>query len=251
MQGSMKLFTKTILIAGLALCASPGLAFGLDLPGTGSTGTDTSTVTSGVTGTAGLPAVILPIAELDPLLNQGGGDGGGGSTPPQDEDPGPEWEGGGPVAGNKGSGGSSGPSGGKNTGSGGDPGKSGSKSPGGLPNSTRPGSKSPSSTPTPKYSNDGSGAEGAKSSEGFRTYGAFYCQGMSRKREQGQKGTDFANCVSAVARLAGGKVASPASACKGMSKKRAKGSKRSKGARGTDYSRCVSAAKRFVREQRG
>ena len=50
-----------------------------------------------------------------------------------------------------------------------------------------------------------------------KAYG-FYCQGESKKHVDGQKGTPFSQCVTAMAKLANGNTNSPAKACAGESK---------------------------------
>jgi hypothetical protein len=71
-----------------------------------------------------------------------------------------------------------------------------------------------------------------------RAYGK-YCRGESRRRERGQRGSDYARCLNAMARLGSGRTRSPARACRGLSRKRERGE------RGTEYSRCVRAARRL------
>ena len=76
-----------------------------------------------------------------------------------------------------------------------------------------------------------------------KAYGR-YCQGESKKHEDGEKGTDFSQCVTAMAKLANGKTASPRKACKQLSKKHKAGEK------GTPFSRCVSQGAKVLREQK-
>ena len=71
-----------------------------------------------------------------------------------------------------------------------------------------------------------------------RAYGK-YCRGESRRSERGQRGSDYARCLNAMARLGSGRTRSPARACRGLSRKRERGE------RGTEYSRCVRAARRL------
>ena len=71
----------------------------------------------------------------------------------------------------------------------------------------------------------------------------FYCQGESKKHVDGQKGTPFSQCVTAMAKLANGSSDNPHAACAGESKKHVKGEK------GTPYSRCVSAAAKLQHDQ--
>jgi hypothetical protein len=75
-----------------------------------------------------------------------------------------------------------------------------------------------------------------------KAYGK-YCQGQSKKHVDGQKGTPFSQCVTAMAKLATGKTDNPTTACKTMSKKHVKGEK------GTPFSRCVSAAAKLKAAQ--
>jgi hypothetical protein len=75
-----------------------------------------------------------------------------------------------------------------------------------------------------------------------KAYG-FYCQGESKKHVDGQKGTPFSQCVTAMAKLANGNTDNPTSACSAESKKHVKGEK------GTPFSRCVSAAAKLQNDQ--
>jgi hypothetical protein len=75
-----------------------------------------------------------------------------------------------------------------------------------------------------------------------KAYG-FYCQGESKKHIDGQKGTPFSQCVTAMAKLANGSTDNPSKACAGESKKHVKGEK------GTPFSRCVSAAAKLQHDQ--
>ena len=68
------------------------------------------------------------------------------------------------------------------------------------------------------------------------------CQAQSKKHVDGQKGTPFSQCVTALAKVATGK-ANPTTACKTLSKKHVAGQK------GTPYSRCVVAAAKLQKEQ--
>jgi hypothetical protein len=79
-----------------------------------------------------------------------------------------------------------------------------------------------------------------------KAYG-HYCQDESKKRSDakpGTKGTPFSQCVTAMAKLATGKTASPRKACKELSKKHKKGEK------GTQFSHCVSNGTKLLREQK-
>jgi invasion protein IalB len=71
--------------------------------------------------------------------------------------------------------------------------------------------------------------------EKAKAYGV-YCQGESKKHVDGQKGTPFSQCVTAMAKAAHNERLTARQACKGTSKKHVKGEK------GTPFSRCVTAA---------
>jgi len=75
-----------------------------------------------------------------------------------------------------------------------------------------------------------------------KAYGR-YCQGESKKHVEGQKGTPFSQCVTAMAKLANGNTDNAAKACQGESKKHVEGQK------GTPYSQCVSAAAKLQHDQ--
>ena len=75
-----------------------------------------------------------------------------------------------------------------------------------------------------------------------KAYGR-YCQGESKKHVDGQQGTPFSQCVTAMAKLANGNTDNPAKACKGLEKKHVEGQK------GTPYSQCVSAAAKLQHDQ--
>jgi hypothetical protein len=70
-----------------------------------------------------------------------------------------------------------------------------------------------------------------------------YCQGESKKHVDGQKGTPFSQCVTAMAKLANGASDSPSAACKQLSKKHLDGQK------GTPFSQCVTAAAKLLGDQ--
>jgi hypothetical protein len=76
-----------------------------------------------------------------------------------------------------------------------------------------------------------------------KAYGR-YCQDQSKKQEEGEKGTPFSRCVTAMAKLANGKTSSPRKACKELSKKH------DKGEQGTPFSRCVSHGAQLLRDQK-
>jgi hypothetical protein len=69
--------------------------------------------------------------------------------------------------------------------------------------------------------------------EKAKAYGR-YCQGQSKKHVDGQKGTPFSQCVTAMAKAAHDEKLTARQACKGLSKKHVKGLK------GTPFSRCVT-----------
>ncbi len=75
-----------------------------------------------------------------------------------------------------------------------------------------------------------------------RAYGK-YCQDQSKKRVEGQKGTPFSQCVTAMARLEKGTTKSPRTACKDESKKRVAGQN------GTPFSKCVSAGAKLLKDK--
>jgi hypothetical protein len=77
--------------------------------------------------------------------------------------------------------------------------------------------------------------------EKAKAYGV-YCEGQSKKHVDGQKGTPFSQCVTAMAKVAHDESLTARRACKGMSKKHVKGVK------GTPFSRCVVAAAKLRRE---
>ena len=72
-----------------------------------------------------------------------------------------------------------------------------------------------------------------------KAYGR-YCQGQSKEHVEGQRGTPFSLCVTAMAKLAKGKTDSPKRACKELSKERTPGEK------GTPFSRCVKGARQLL-----
>jgi hypothetical protein len=79
--------------------------------------------------------------------------------------------------------------------------------------------------------------------EKAKAYGR-YCKGESRKHVQGEKGTPFSQCVTAMAKAAHDENLSPREACKGMSKKHVKGQQ------GTPFSQCVKGAAKLRQEER-
>lgn len=94
----------------------------------------------------------------------------------------------------------------------------------------------------PVYTPDEKPTPGPKAGlpEKAKAYGR-YCKGQSHKHVQGEKGTPFSQCVTAMAKAANNEKLSPGQACKGMSKKHVKGEK------GTPFSRCVTAAAKLRR----
>jgi hypothetical protein len=77
-----------------------------------------------------------------------------------------------------------------------------------------------------------------------KAYGR-YCKDQSRKHVEGEKGTPFSQCVTAMAKLAHGVTDSPRKACKALSRKHSRGEK------GTPFSRCVAAGARLLADQSG
>ena len=105
--------------------------------------------------------------------------------------------------------------------------------PAGTPTGTdNPGGESRPATPGPK----------AGLPAKARAYGR-YCNTQSRKRVEGERGTPFSKCVTAMAKLASGAVENPRTACKTESKKRVAGEK------GTPFSRCVSAGAKLLEDE--
>jgi hypothetical protein len=66
------------------------------------------------------------------------------------------------------------------------------------------------------------------------------CQDQSKKHVDGQKGTPFSQCVTALAKVATGQTTNPKIACKALSHKHVAGQK------GTPFSRCVVAAAQLL-----
>jgi viroplasmin and RNaseH domain-containing protein len=75
-----------------------------------------------------------------------------------------------------------------------------------------------------------------------KAYGKF-CQDQSKKKAEGQKKSDFATCVTAMAHAAKDDSVSAREACKALSKKHVKGSK------GTPFSRCRVGVAQMRKEQ--
>lgn len=78
--------------------------------------------------------------------------------------------------------------------------------------------------------------------EKAKAYGV-YCKDKSRKHVKGEKGTEFSQCVTTMARVATNEGLTPRQACKNESRKHVKGEK------GTDFSRCVTAAAKLRKHQ--
>ena len=83
---------------------------------------------------------------------------------------------------------------------------------------------------------------GATLPEKARAYGRS-CKDQSKQRVDGEKGTPFSLCVTAMAKLANGRTNNPREACKAESKKHVKGEK------GTPFSNCVKAGAKLLRNQ--
>lgn len=75
-----------------------------------------------------------------------------------------------------------------------------------------------------------------------KAYGR-YCKDQSRKHVDGEKGTAFSRCVTAMAKLATGRADSPREACRTLSKEHVAGE------RGTPFSRCVSGGAKLLKDQ--
>jgi hypothetical protein len=67
----------------------------------------------------------------------------------------------------------------------------------------------------------------------------YYCRGVSKKRAAGHKKTPFSQCVDAMRNLRTGKQSSPAKACIGLSHKRERGKK-------SAYALCVSGGRKLL-----
>ena len=74
-----------------------------------------------------------------------------------------------------------------------------------------------------------------------KAYGK-YCQGQSKKHVKGEKGTQFSQCFTAMAKVANDKATARA-ACKTLSKKHVKGTP------GTPFSACVKGAAQLTKDQ--
>jgi len=111
---------------------------------------------------------------------------------------------------------------------------------------TEPGSqgKGPQYAPEPPRSPEKPETPGPKAPlpEKAKAYGV-YCRTESRKHVEGEKGTAFSRCVTAMARAATNEDLTPRQACKDESRKHVQGEK------GTAFSRCVTAAAKLRRKQ--
>jgi hypothetical protein len=94
-------------------------------------------------------------------------------------------------------------------------------------------------THTQALSNPGPNASQAAKA---KAYGK-YCQNQSKTHVEGQTGTPFSQCVTAMAKLASGTTSSPTVACKTLSKKHVEGQN------GTPFSRCVAAGAKLLNDQ--
>lgn len=84
-------------------------------------------------------------------------------------------------------------------------------------------------------------AQGPKQVSKAKAYGK-YCKGQSKKRTEGEKGTAFSRCVTAMARADRNENLGAREACKTLSKKRVEGTK------GTPFSRCVVGVAQMRKE---
>lgn len=78
--------------------------------------------------------------------------------------------------------------------------------------------------------------------EKAKAYGVN-CRGFSKQHLQGQKGTPFSQCVTAMAKAATSESMTARKACQGFSKKHVAGQ------RGTPFARCVVAAAQVKKTQ--
>jgi len=74
-----------------------------------------------------------------------------------------------------------------------------------------------------------------------KAYG-YYCQNQSKTHVNGQKGTPFSQCVTAMAHLASGQTNSPRAACGTMTHK-------PDGKGGSPFSRCVSSGAKLLKNK--
>jgi hypothetical protein len=84
---------------------------------------------------------------------------------------------------------------------------------------------------------------GAPPPEKARAYGR-YCKTESRKHVEGEKGTPFSQCVTAMAKAKHDETKTAREACKALSKKHVKG------VPGTPFSKCIKGVAQMRKEQR-
>jgi hypothetical protein len=103
------------------------------------------------------------------------------------------------------------------------------------------GTPTPSVDPSPASAPSGTGTPGPDAPSGVKAkaYGRL-CQGESKKHVEGQKGTAFSRCVTAMAKAASGEAKTARQACAGLSRTHTGGD------RGTPFSRCIATAKKVV-----
>ena len=87
-------------------------------------------------------------------------------------------------------------------------------------------------------STDAAGPATAKQPYNLPNPPGQYCKGVPKKKLPGHKKTQFAECVTAIAKLNKNNHLTAAQVCKGFSKKKPRGQKR------TPFSQCISAAKK-------
>jgi hypothetical protein len=85
-------------------------------------------------------------------------------------------------------------------------------------------------------------AKGGPAPSPTHAYGKF-CQNQSKKHVDGQKGTPFSQCVTALAHAAKDSSLTGKEACKSMSKKHVAGQK------GTPFSKCVVGVAQMRKSQ--
>jgi hypothetical protein len=90
----------------------------------------------------------------------------------------------------------------------------------------------------------GAPPQGKDKSPHGKAYGV-YCQDQSKKKAEGQDKSDFAKCVTAMAKAAHDDSVTAREACKALSKKHTKGEK------GTPYSRCRVGVAQMRKDQAG
>ena len=100
------------------------------------------------------------------------------------------------------------------------------------PNASEKGAQHQSAKPGPK----------ATTKAKAKAYGKF-CQDQSKKKAEGQKKSDFAKCVNAMAKAAKSEQTTAREACKALSKKHVKGEK------GTPFSRCRVGVAQMRKEE--